>query len=78
MMRVETVHRPSNLVAGADYRAININGQPPQTPVAGNLVVEGNSLLIRPVPQAKAWVNSFSHFTTVRPPECAPDHTAGE
>src|SRR5713226_4884540 len=39
MMRVETVHRPSHLVAGADYRAININRQPPQTQLL-DLVVE--------------------------------------
>ncbi len=39
MMRVETVHRPSNLVASSDYRAININRQPPQTQLL-DLVVE--------------------------------------
>ncbi len=39
MMRVETVHRPSHLVAGADYRAININRQPRQTQLL-DLVVE--------------------------------------
>ncbi len=38
-MRVETVHRPSHLVAGADYRAININRQPRQTQLL-DLVVE--------------------------------------
>src|SRR5580692_9334227 len=64
MMRVETVHRPSNLVAGADYRAININRQPPQAQLL-DLIVE--QLTIDPHQCRKRGLREFLQPLHYRP-----------
>src|SRR5712692_134073 len=64
MMRVEAVHRPSNLVASADYCAIDINRQPPQTQLP-DLIVE--QLTIDPYQCCKRGLGEFLQPLHYRP-----------
>src|ERR1700730_7829667 len=64
MMRIENVHRPPNLVAGADYRAVDINRQPPQTQLP-NLIVE--QLTIDPHQRPKRGLREFLQPLHYRP-----------
>jgi hypothetical protein len=60
------MHRPPDLVAGADYRAVDINGQPPQTQLP-NLVVE--QLTIDPHQRPKRGLREFLqplHYGPIR------------
>src|SRR5580704_14115089 len=66
MMGIETMHRPPDLVAGADYRAVDINGQPPQTQLP-NLIVE--QLTIDPHQRPKRGLREFLqplHYGPIR------------
>lgn len=73
MMGIETMHRPSNLVAGADYRAVNINRQPPQTQLP-NLIVE--QLTIDPHQRPKRGLGEFLQPLHYRPIRRNPRQTA--
>jgi hypothetical protein len=66
MMGIEAVHRPPHLVAGADYCAIDINRQPPQTQLP-NLVIE--QLTIDPHQRPKRGLGEFFeplHYGPIR------------
>src|SRR5262245_37517092 len=64
MMGIETVHRPPNLVAGADYRAVDINRQPPQTQLP-NLVIE--QFTIDPYQRSQRGLGEFLQPLHYRP-----------